>query len=57
MVQAVQAVTLETDSAAATERVAATLAAELGPGDIVLVSGELGAARRRSSVGPAGRSG
>ncbi len=40
-----QAVTLETDSAAATERVAATFAAELGPGDIVLVSGEVGAGK------------
>jgi tRNA threonylcarbamoyladenosine biosynthesis protein TsaE len=38
----VQTVTLETDSAAATERVAEALAAELAPGDIVLVSGEVG---------------
>jgi tRNA threonylcarbamoyladenosine biosynthesis protein TsaE len=38
----VQTVTLETDSAAATERVAEKLAAELGPGDLVLVSGDVG---------------
>jgi tRNA threonylcarbamoyladenosine biosynthesis protein TsaE len=37
-----QTVTLETDSAAATERVAGTLAADLSPGDVVLVSGEVG---------------
>jgi tRNA threonylcarbamoyladenosine biosynthesis protein TsaE len=35
-------VTLETDSAAETERVAETLVAALGPGDVVLVSGEVG---------------
>jgi tRNA threonylcarbamoyladenosine biosynthesis protein TsaE len=38
----VQALTLETDSAAATEQVAATLAAELVPGNIVLVTGDVG---------------
>jgi tRNA threonylcarbamoyladenosine biosynthesis protein TsaE len=38
----VQTVTLETDSAAATERVAEALAAGLGPGDLVLVSGDVG---------------
>jgi tRNA threonylcarbamoyladenosine biosynthesis protein TsaE len=38
----VQAVTLETDSAAATERVAATLADGLTPGDIILVTGDVG---------------
>ena len=37
-----QAVTLETDSAAATEQVAATLAADLEPGDIILVTGDVG---------------
>jgi tRNA threonylcarbamoyladenosine biosynthesis protein TsaE len=41
----VQALSLETDSAAATEQVAATLAAELAPGDIVLVTGEVGAGK------------
>jgi tRNA threonylcarbamoyladenosine biosynthesis protein TsaE len=38
----VQTVSLETDSAAATERVAGTLAADLAPGDLVLVSGDVG---------------
>jgi tRNA threonylcarbamoyladenosine biosynthesis protein TsaE len=38
----VQTVTLETDSAAATEQVAETLAERLAPGDVVLVSGEVG---------------
>jgi tRNA threonylcarbamoyladenosine biosynthesis protein TsaE len=38
----VPTVTLETDSAPATERVAGILAAELVPGDLVLVSGEVG---------------
>jgi tRNA threonylcarbamoyladenosine biosynthesis protein TsaE len=38
----VQTVTLETDSADATERVAEALAAGLGPGDLVLVSGAVG---------------
>ena len=40
-----QDVTLETDSAAATERVAESLAAGLGPGDLVLVSGEVGSGK------------
>jgi len=35
----------ETDGAAATERAGADLAAELRPGDVVLVSGELGAGK------------
>jgi tRNA threonylcarbamoyladenosine biosynthesis protein TsaE len=35
----------ETSSAAETEALAARLAAELGPGDVVLVSGELGAGK------------
>jgi tRNA threonylcarbamoyladenosine biosynthesis protein TsaE len=35
-------VTIETDSAAATEAAGARLAARLSPGDVVLVSGELG---------------
>jgi tRNA threonylcarbamoyladenosine biosynthesis protein TsaE len=38
----VQTVTLETDSAAATERFAETLAAGLEPGELVLVSGDVG---------------
>ena len=37
-----QSVTVETDSAAATERIAAELAARLRPGDVVLVSGDVG---------------
>ena len=37
-----EALTVETDSAAATEQLAATLTAELAPGDIVLVTGEVG---------------
>jgi tRNA threonylcarbamoyladenosine biosynthesis protein TsaE len=41
----VQTVTLETDSAAATEGVASTLAAELAPGEVVLVSGDVGAGK------------
>ncbi len=35
-------VTFETDAASATERVAALLAAELAPGDVVLISGDVG---------------
>jgi tRNA threonylcarbamoyladenosine biosynthesis protein TsaE len=38
----VQTVTLETDSAAATERVGESLAERLAPGDVVLVSGDVG---------------
>jgi tRNA threonylcarbamoyladenosine biosynthesis protein TsaE len=38
----VETVTQETDSAAATERIAAELAARLRAGDIVLVSGDVG---------------
>ena len=34
--------TLETDSAAETERVAETLVAALAPGDVVLISGDVG---------------
>jgi tRNA threonylcarbamoyladenosine biosynthesis protein TsaE len=41
----VQTVSLETDSAAATERVAGELAERLAPGDVVLVSGEVGAGK------------
>jgi tRNA threonylcarbamoyladenosine biosynthesis protein TsaE len=41
----VEAVTLETDSAAATEGVAGTLAAGLAPGEVVLVSGDVGAGK------------
>jgi tRNA threonylcarbamoyladenosine biosynthesis protein TsaE len=41
----VQTVNLETDSAAATERVAGELAERLAPGDVVLVSGEVGAGK------------
>jgi tRNA threonylcarbamoyladenosine biosynthesis protein TsaE len=41
----VQTVTLETDSAAATEKAAEALAAGLRPGAIVLVSGEVGAGK------------
>jgi tRNA threonylcarbamoyladenosine biosynthesis protein TsaE len=41
----VQAVTLETDSPEATEEVAAGLAGELAPGEVVLVSGEVGAGK------------
>ena len=37
-----QTVTQETDSAAGTERVAEELAAGLRPGDVVLISGEVG---------------
>lgn len=36
---------IETISAAETERLGAELAAELGPGDVVLVEGELGAGK------------
>jgi tRNA threonylcarbamoyladenosine biosynthesis protein TsaE len=38
----VETVTFETDSAAATERVGESLAERLGPGDVVLVSGDVG---------------
>jgi tRNA threonylcarbamoyladenosine biosynthesis protein TsaE len=41
----VQTVILETDSAAATERVAGGLAERLAPGDVVLVAGEVGAGK------------
>lgn len=37
--------TFETDSAAATEAAGAELAAKLSPGDVVLVSGELGSGK------------
>lgn len=37
-----ETVTLETDSAAATERVGESLAERLAPGDVVLVSGDVG---------------
>ena len=40
-----QTVTLETDSAAATELVGESLAERLAPGDVVLVSGEVGAGK------------
>ena len=40
-----QTVTLETGSAAATERVAGELAERLQPGDLVLVSGEVGSGK------------
>ena len=36
---------LRSDSAAATERIGADLAESLGPGDVVLVAGELGAGK------------
>ena len=36
---------LQSDSAAATERIGAELAEDLGPGDVVLVAGELGAGK------------
>ncbi len=36
---------LQSDSAAATERIGSELAKELGPGDVVLVRGELGAGK------------
>jgi tRNA threonylcarbamoyladenosine biosynthesis protein TsaE len=36
---------LRSDSAAATERIGAELAMRLGPGDVVLVTGELGAGK------------
>lgn len=38
-------VTLETDGAAGTEAAGAELAGRLGPGDVVLVSGELGSGK------------
>jgi tRNA threonylcarbamoyladenosine biosynthesis protein TsaE len=37
--------TIESDSAAETEAVGARLAAELGPGDVVVIAGELGAGK------------
>lgn len=36
---------LETRSAAQTEEIGATIAAEIGPGDVVVVSGEVGAGK------------
>jgi tRNA threonylcarbamoyladenosine biosynthesis protein TsaE len=41
----VQPITIETDSAAATERFAETLAARLQAGELVLVSGDVGAGK------------